>query len=235
MIEARLADLAQHVAFPPEPDVAARVRERLAAEAAAPEGRRAGRLPRGGRFRRRLAIPLAALALLAGGVAAVPSARSTVLDWLGIGGVTIERVPEAPTPTPSALDLGQRIAAPAGLLVPDELGPPDEVYRDGELVTLLYREPRILLTQFRGRVEEPLIRKLVGPDTTVEPVRVGGEPGYWLGAAHALLYEDPAGGIREAPQRLAGPTLVWRHGDLTLRLEADITKSRALAIARSVR
>ena len=35
--------------------------------------------------------------------------------------------------------------------------------------------------------------------------------------------------------RLAGPTLVWRRGDLTLRLEADVTKSRALEIARSVR
>ena len=43
-----------------------------------------------------------------------------------------------------------------------------------------------------------------------------------------------AGLIRESAARLAGPTLVWRHGDRTLRLEADVPKSRALAIARSI-
>ena len=61
--------------WPPEPDVAPRVRARLERE------RR--RWPR-------IAIPVAVLVL----VAAVPPARSTVLDWLGIGGETIERVPE---------------------------------------------------------------------------------------------------------------------------------------------
>ena len=67
-------------------------------------------------------------------------------------------------------------------------------------------------------------------------MEVDGEPGYWLGgAAHVLFYLHPTGDIRDAPMRLAGPTLVWERGDLTLRLEADVSKSRALAIARSVR
>ena len=113
-------------------------------------------------------------------------------------------------------------------------------------MTLLYRPRRglpesaqtgagALLSQFPGRTHPDLIRKLAGPGTTIERVRVGGEPGYWLGGdVHSLIYQDPSGGIRESPMRLAGPTLVWRHGELTLRLEADVTKSRALAIARSV-
>ena len=64
---------------------------------------------------------------------------------------------------------------------------------------------------------------------------VDGEPGYWLdGAPHTLLYEHPSGGIREVPARLVGNTLVWQRGEQTLRLEADVTKERALAIARSV-
>ena len=64
---------------------------------------------------------------------------------------------------------------------------------------------------------------------------VKGEPGFWLtGASHSLLYEDPSGTVLDIPARLAGPTLVWRHGDRTLRLEADVPKSRALAIARSI-
>jgi hypothetical protein len=47
--------------------------------------------------------------------------------------------------------------------------------------------------------------------------------------------DDPAGQMLEAPARLAGHTLVWRRGRLTLRVEADIPKQRALAIARLVR
>ena len=77
---------------------------------------------------------------------------------------------------------------------------------------------------------------MAGPDTRIERVTVDGEPGFWLaGAAHGLLYEHPSGAVREARPRLAGHALVWRHGARTLRLEADITKSRALAIARSIR
>jgi hypothetical protein len=238
-IEARLADLAAHVELPPAPDMAARVRARVEAE----PPRRAWRL------RPAVAVPLALLALAVGGVAAVPSARSAVLRWLGIEGVKIERVPRAPTPAPtsSPLDLGTRTTLTRGVLVPDALGRPDAVYDDGEQVTLLYRPRRglpesaqtgagALLSQFPGRTNPDFIRKLAGPGTTIERVRVGGEPGFWLGGeVHSLIYEDASGTIRESPMRLAGPTLVWRRGDLTLRLEADVSKSRALEIARSVR
>jgi hypothetical protein len=172
-----------------------------------------------------------------------------VLRWLGIEGVRIERVPEAPTPAPSAshrLELGERTRLAAGTLVPRALGRPDAVYEAGERVTLLYRPRRglpesgqtgvgALLSQFPGRTNVGFVRKLAGPDTRVDRVRVDGKPGFWLsGAPHGLIYEDPSGVVRESPTRLAGPTLVWRSGDRSLRLEADVTKARALAIARSV-
>ena len=229
-LETRLSELA--VEWPEAPDVAPRVRERLEAR------------PRR-RWWPRVAIPVAVVAL----VAAVPPARSAVLDFLGLGGETIERVPEAPTPPPTTtpLDLGTRVPLARGEPVPAALGRPDAVYEDGEIVTLLYR-PRpglpesehsgagALLSRFPGRTNVEFVRKMAGPDTTVERVRVGGEPGFWLaGAPHGVLYEVPSGEIREAPARLAGHTLVWRRGGLTLRLEADIPKERALAIARSVR
>jgi hypothetical protein len=236
-LETRLAELS--VEWPPTPDVAARVRARVKTEPAR----------RGLRLRPAFALPLALLVLAVGGVAAVPSARSAVLRWLGIEGVRIERVPVAPTPAPSAtgLDLGERTTLAPATLVPSALGPPDAVYAAGERVTLVYR-PRpglpesehsgvgALLSQFPGRTNVGFIRKFAGPDTRIERVRVAGEPGFWVaGAPHSLLYEDPTGAIRESPARLAGSTLVWRHGDLTLRLEADIPRSRALAIARSIR
>jgi hypothetical protein len=233
-LETRLAELS--VEWPPEPDVAGRVRARLEAR---PRPRR--------RFRPAWAVGLAILVSV-GGVAAVPSARSAVLRWLGIEGVRIERVPVAPTAAPSAtgLDLGERTTLAPGTLVPTALGRPAAVYEAGERVTLLYRPRRglpesehsgagALLAQFPGRTNVQFIRKFAGPGTRVERVRVDGEPGFWIaGEAHGLLYEDPTGAVRELPERLAGSTLVWRHGDLTLRLEADVTKSRALAIARSV-
>ena len=244
-LETRLAELP--VEWPPTPDMAARVRARVEAE----PPRRAPRswpLHPTRRLRPAVAVPLALLALAAGGVAAVPSARSAVLRWLGIEGVRIERVPERPTPAPttSPLDLGERTTLARGVLVPRALGRPDEVYTDVDHVTLLYRPRRglpesaqtgagALLSQFPGRTHPELIRKLAGPGTTVERVRVDGEPGYWLGGAvHSLIYEDPSGAIRESPMRLAGPTLVWQRGALALRLEADVSKSQALEIARSI-
>jgi hypothetical protein len=224
-VEDRLRAL--ELQWPPEPDVSPRVRASLE--------RPRRRWPR-------VAVPLAALVL----IAAVPPARSTVLDWLGIGGEKIERVPEAPSPGPTPLDLGTRIPLPRDALVPTALGRPDAVYEAGDLITLRYR-PRpglpesghtgagALLAQFPGRTRATYVRKQAGPDTRIDRVTVRGEPGFWLaGAPHSLLYEDPNGTVLDIPARLAGPTLVWRHGDRTLRLEADVTKSRALAIARSI-
>ena len=228
-LEARLSELA--VDWPEAPDVAPRVRARLEAR------------PRR-RLWPRIAVPVAVLAL----VAAVPPARSTVLDWLGLDGVKIERVPKAPTPAPriTPLDLGERVPLASAKLVPSELGAPDAVYRADDVVTLLYR-PRgglpesentgagALITQLPGRTNEIYIHKFAGPNTKVERVTIDGEPGFWLaGASHGVLYEHPSGAVREAPARLAGHTLIWQRGAVTLRLEADITKERALAIARSV-
>jgi hypothetical protein len=230
-VEDRLAAL--EVEWPETPDVAPRVRARLEARP---------------RPRRRLRVALAALLILLGGVAAVEPARSTVLDWLGIGGETIERVPEQPTPAPTTtpLDLGGRVPLPSDAPVPAALGRPDAAYEDGEIVTLVYR-PRTglpesgqtgagaVLSYFPGRTKQEFVRKFAGPDTTIDRVTIDGERGFWLaGALHGLIYENPQGSIVEAPARLAGHTLVWRRGDRTVRLEADISKERALEIARSI-
>ena len=162
-LETRLAEL--RVEWPPEPDVAARVRARLEAS----RGRGGSGGPPG-RSRSRSWCS-------GGGVAAVPSARSAVLRWLGIEGVRIERVPEAPTPAPTtsppALDLGERDAARARHARPARLGRPDAVYAGGDHVTLLYRPRRglpeseqsgagALLSQFPGRTNRHFIRKFAG-------------------------------------------------------------------------
>jgi hypothetical protein len=40
--------------------------------------------------------------------------------------------------------------------------------------------------------------------------------------------------VRELPSRLAAATLLWLHGDLTLRLEGDLDLGAATRIAESI-
>jgi len=73
-----------------------------------------------------------------------------------------------------------------------------------------------------------LLKKVALRSADLEYVDVRGDPVIWIGACHALYL--PGG-----PPRAAGHVLIWQHGLLTLRLEADVGRERALAIARSVR
>jgi hypothetical protein len=47
------------------------------------------------------------------------------------------------------------------------------------------------------------------------------------------MIRDPSGRLRDDAARLAGKTLLWEHGELTLRLEGDLSKAEALRIART--
>ena len=79
------------------------------------------------------------------------------------------------------------------------------------------------------------LEKLVEPGTKVETVEVGGSPGVWVAGRHVLAYRDRLGVFRQDTARLAGKTLIWQRGDVTLRLEGDLSKQEALRIARSAR
>jgi hypothetical protein len=165
----------------------------------------------------------------------VPPARTALLDWLGLRGVSIVRVDELPpTPPIGELDLGRRVTldeAPSWTLVPDD--EPDSVFAEDGTVNLLWGTPddvRLLLTEFRG---DPFIEKLIDGNTEVEPVSVNGRAGAWLEQPHVVMFRDPSGRFRDNPGRLAGKTLLWENGELTLRLEGDLSKPEALRIARS--
>ena len=244
-LERALAGL--EIEYPPTPALAATVRARVEA---APPPRRFALRPR-----RTLAIALAALLILAGtAVAAVPSWRHSVLDWLGLRSVKIERVPRLPATPPGAqLALGTRTTLAGAArqasftpLVPAGLAP-DWVYFSedppGGQVALLYK-PRaglpaiapsgagMLITEFRGRQLSAFIQKSLGPGTTAERASVGGERGIWIaGEPHILMYRDRNGSVQSYTPRLATNTLLWRHGELLLRLEAHISKAAALRIA----
>ena len=62
-----------------------------------------------------------------------------------------------------------------------------------------------------------------------------GGRGIWLeGEPHGFYYLDEAGQPRDETLRLARNTLLWERGPLTFRLEGDLTREQALAVARSL-
>ena len=220
----RLRDLGEAIEWPATPE--------LSVPVAAP-ARRPRLLPRA-----RLAAAAAGLALLmlAGGAIAFPGARESVLDWIGIGGVEVRRVPAEPRTVPA--DLGPRVSlsqarSRAGhrLVAARGLGRPDAVHlRAGALgteVTLVYGA--LLLTQVEGRGATDVVAKQVGPGTRVEPVSVNGRRGVWIAG------EPHGASVAGSPLRLAADTLVWERAGLVLRLGGASGKADALRVARSVR
>jgi hypothetical protein len=237
-LERALATLGQQLDYPATPDLSGAVRRRLAA----------GERPGGALFGRRvLVVALAVLAVSVGAVLAVPPARSTILDWLGIGGVTIRYVEELPPVEKATSDLGlgsrvdldeARRRAGFRVLVPrvDDLDEAPKVYYRPEAnqVAFLYgseETPKLLITQagVSGAIE-----KLVTVGTGVERVMVGGASGVWLsGEKHGLFYPGVDG---EEPFRLVGNALVFETTlGTTVRIEAEISKDEAIRIGSSMR
>jgi hypothetical protein len=236
-LELALTRIGRELDYPETPDVTGAVRRRLA------EGRR----PLA--WRRPLVIALAALAVAVGAVMAVPQARSAILDWLGIGAVTIRYVDDLPPADLAAGDLGvgERVSLPEArrrvrfpVRVPTLEGLEDPVVYYGEplptgQVAFVYgspEKPQLLITQAAafGAYE----KLLHSGSTSIERVTVDGAPGVWIeGEQHALFYP---GANREEPFRLVGNTLVFERADgVTVRIEADVSKEEALRIARSMR
>jgi hypothetical protein len=158
------------------------------------------------------------------------------------------------------LGLGQRVTLEEArrrvgfpVLVPGAAGfrQPAAVYVNeavpvGGRVDLVYRarpglpaspftDVGLLVTEFRGQPTPDFIKK-VARAGLVEEVTVDGQPGYWFsGEPHFFTYLDATGQVRDEQTRLAGNTLIWQRGDLTLRIEGEITRQEALALARSMR
>ena len=263
-IEEALRDLGSRYGFPPTRDLLPAVRARIAER---PRG--SGLWP----SRPALAPALLTLLVLAIGTLALQPIASTAAEALGLRGITIFRVPTAPAPTavpaptgataPTAaaprlpdarrvasVDEASRVAG-FRVLVPAELGTPDEVYvraADGQMqVSLVYlARPGIpvsafagvsvLVTEVRGALELALLGKAVPPGTTVSHLRVDGGAAIWMeGQPHQFFYRDPSGNVVVDTLRLAGNVLVWERDGLLLRIEAEVDQGRATGIASSMR
>lgn len=258
-LEAALRDLGRHVAWPETPELSGAVAERIGLGA---EVRPLPPRP----VRRSVVLVAAALLVILGGLTALsPGIRAAILRFFSLPGVRIEVRESAPPGPPTVTRspaaprvtsfLGRRVglsearrAVGFPVVIPAELGRPDETYLvgDGAMVTLAYRDlPGVpedqqtgwaaLLTELRGRPTEELIRK-VARETRITEVAVEGEQGYFIVGPHEVYVEGTgtAPGPVPVPPRTAGNTLLWTRAGVTLRLEANVPLARAVEIAQTI-
>lgn len=263
-VVAGLEDLAAHLVWPEEPDLGPAVRARLLPtpqQSSPPRWWSATGKPR---WASAVAAVVALVLLGSALLTASPSARRAVADFLGLRGVEIEldggTTSRPPLPAGDTLQLGRsvtlaeaRVQAGFPLLVPaggGALGPPDGVYVDesvaGGAVSVVYRSRPgfpgagpsgvgVLLTQFRASVDEGALRKVVPRGSQVEAVSVSGQKGYWFeGSPHLLFFTDAQGRFVEDRSRLAGNTLIWEQGDITVRLESALSRDEAVRLAEDL-
>jgi hypothetical protein len=205
-------------------------------------------------------VAAAAVTLALASALAMPESRTTVAGWLGLDGVRFISSDEAAAPpVGGTLELGDSTELEAAAselefapLIPTdaEIGEPDEVYISdravGGMLALVYRAEDglpesgntgagLLLTQFQGALNPGVMTKGIGAGTLIEEVEVAGERGIWIeGDAHLFFYTDPSGAVVNEDLRLAGNTLLWETGGLTLRLEGELPREEMRRIAESL-
>lgn len=195
----------------------------------------------------RLARTAAALLVLLALIMISPL-RAAVWEWLKIGVITIF-VNDAPTPTPSLRSLlnlfGEttleeaRTTAGFALRLPAEFGPPDHVYQQSvELNTII-----MVWLADPSRNQPAMTLYQIGPDShaygkivyMTQNTEVNGQPALWTDVPHILQYEQ-GGTVRQRQTVLIeGNVLIWLEGEVTYRLETDLSLAEARTIAESLR
>ena len=198
--------------------------------------------PAAGRLRPRHRLVLVATAVLLA-LVATPPVRAAVADWFGFAGVVVRHdsspLPSHAPPPPTArttmtLDQARRlvtfeVAVPADLGAPDGVG----VTADHRVVSMTWTRPAagtVRLDQFDGRLDYAFAKSAPG----VEFTSVSGATALWFDRPHRVVLLGPDGSRRRETARLGGQTLIWERGATTLRLEGELGRQQAVAIAESV-
>lgn len=192
-------------------------------------------------------------------VLAAPGSRHAVARWLGIGSVTVTYTGEVPaaagrtyalgTPVPLAEAVERAETTGWRLAAPSAAGEPARAFvgRPAGGVNLVWAPsdelPEIgdsgiglLLTAMAGTTDAGGMSKQATRGTTVQLVRVGDNPAYWIaGELHEVVITDAAGDPVRDSSRLAGNTLLWTEGDVTYRLESALGRDEAVDLASTLR
>jgi hypothetical protein len=191
----------------------------------------------GSRWQRRVVVAVVALLVA---LLATPPVRAAVADWFGFAGVIVQRGPSTgdDAPPPPAVDDALTVAEAAELvaftpMVPGELGEPDavDVSADRVILSMSWSTAAgpVRLDQFDGRLDFRIAKTSPG----VLYANVAGNDALWFEEPHEVVILDDAGRPRTESARLAGHTLIWPVGDVTMRLEGDLSLDRAVEIGSS--
>jgi len=245
-VESELRAAGRELDVPPARDVTAAVRQRLEGQ---PVRRRHKPALGTGASRRRLAwrAALAVAAALLTVLIATPQGRAVITHVFRFAGVELRQGPgPVRSPGTSASLPGERQMpldkarhqASFPILVPTALGQPGEVVVSdgGRVVSLIYpRTPYglVRLDEFAGQLDQIFFEKFVHSADVTE-VEVTGTKGLWIKGPHELMYITRDGYSATASARLTtGNTLIWGTRQVALRLEGNLSKTAALAIASS--
>lgn len=241
-LEAQLVELGKALVLPVPRDLSSAVLRRL--EAARPRRRQFVRY-RSTRYRV-AAITIAVLALLGAVTPAGQAAVARVVHAFGVslhfGSPTEPARPERlPGESSTALEHARR-QVPFPIVVPESLGPPDQVTVSdgGRVLSLVYLggpgRPNpgpggisARLDEFDGTIDVIFLKQLSSQARWM-PLP-DGDSAVWIGAPHDVVYVDRAGSTRTDSAHLASHTMIWTVGAVTLRLEGDYTPEDALVIA----
>jgi hypothetical protein len=244
VVESELRAVGRELEVPPASDLTAVVRRRLEGQAVS---RRHGPALGAGILRRPvwravLVVVAASLAVLI----ATPQGRAVISHVFRFAGVELRQGPgparspgSAALPGERQMSLEQarrRVSFP--LLVPAALGRPGEVVvsDSGRVVSLIYRRTPyglVRMDEFAGHLDQVYFEKFVHL-SNVTRVEVNGAKGLWITGPQELVYITRDGTPAVASARLTtGNTLIWGTGQVALRLEGNLGKTAALAIASS--
>lgn len=247
----RVHTVARRFAYPPTPDLAGAVQQRLA-DRSALSGQR--------RMRPALAF-LLALALLISGLLAVPPVRAAIVEWLQIGAVRIWLVEPTPTPLqttqpprPTATPLAtlfnlagattlaaaqQKAGFPIRLPTdPADLGAPDGVYYQelgGPAVVLVWLEPtQPTRARFSLHILGATVFAEKGNVRQLEQTTVNGQPAFWTEGPYLLAYRRGNAVDWDIRHLVEGHVLLWTEDQLTYRLETSTSLVEAVHMAESL-
>lgn len=127
------------------------------------------------------------------------------------------------------------------------IGPPDAVYVDRSRVSIVWG-PRpglpattdedgvaLLISEFRGSIDNGYYEKILSANSRLTPVTVDGSDGFFItGAPHYFFYVDEAGQDVDASHRVVGDVLMWARGDVTYRVESGLAMDQAIELAESL-
>ena len=190
---------------------------------------------------------LLAVAAVLAVVIATPQGRAVVIHVLRFAGIEVRQEPGPPQALRNRASLpGQRsmslaqarrhVSFPIG--VPAALGRPSEVVVSdrGRVVSLIYRRTPyglVRMDEFNGRLDQLVFEKFVHVMRMTE-VEVNGSRGLWIKGPQEIVYITRDGTPAAASARLTtGNTLIWGTRQVALRLEGNVSKTAAVAIADS--